>query len=97
MVDKILVRFDWLCDPDAEGIQWDGIEDISQSSLKFLLKLFVKHFAVRRGEVDLINRGEKNAISTFANDDERIATTLLEMRIFWLIMLYEIRKCQNIN
>ena len=47
--------------------------------------------------MDLINRGEKNAISTFANDDEKIATTLLEMRIFWLIMLYEIRKCQNIN
>ena len=57
------------------------------SSLKFLLKLFVKHFAVRRGEVDLINWAEKNAISTFANDDENRATTLLEMRISWMIML----------
>ena len=68
LVDKSLVRFDWLCDPDAGGLQWDGIEDISQSSLKFLLKLFVKHFAVRRRQ----SGSHKNAISTFANDDEKI-------------------------
>lgn len=77
------------------GIQRDGIEDISQSSLKFLLKLFVKHFAVRRGEADPINRDEKNAISTFANDDENSDNFIRNENILDDNVVYEIRNAKT--
>ena len=40
------------------------------SSLKFLLKLFVKHFAVRKERTGDLYPAEKNAISTSPDGDE---------------------------